>query len=157
MALERGKFTRKENIALAIAAVAVALLYILRPSAYSALTRSDMGSGTMVPKYGTAEYQEFLAEFEAEYGRPWTIADQTAAIKNGGLMVMQMVLLEMSVCMAFALVHDLRCYALEKKYMPRDHMPATAQAARTALHLAFLAMFLCGAFFAVAAYVTPIT
>ena len=40
-------------------------------------------SNNVVPKYGTAEYQEFVAQFEEEHGRPWGISDQMSAMKNG--------------------------------------------------------------------------
>lgn len=157
MALERGKLTHKENIALAVAAVAVALLYIFGPSVYMAAAGIDAdGHATMVPEHGTTEYQEYLAEFEAEHGRPWDVQDQMDATKNGALMIMQIILLEMSACMAFALVHDLRCWAYERRALPRDCMRAGTQAVRAAIYLVLLAAFLGGAFIMVPMGVVPV-
>lgn len=62
-------------------------LLILVPALSSGVPARDEPNATVVPQYGTAEYDQFKEDFEAKYGRPYTIRDEMAAIKNGGLVL----------------------------------------------------------------------
>lgn len=157
MKLTRGSLTRGEQIALVLTIVLTALLYILGPSAYAAVTGTRTESrGHMVPKYGTVQYEKFAADFEAEHGHPWDIQNEMSAARNGALLIGQLVLLLLSIAVTFSLVHDVRCYAYEKKILPRDHMTAKVQASRVAIYLILLAAFV-GAFFAIPLFTSPVT
>lgn len=72
-------------------------------------------SNNVVPKYGTAEYQEFVAQFEEEHGRPWGISDQMSAMKNGAAVMAGY----FSACFAFVVlyltIHDCVCFFKEKR------------------------------------------
>lgn len=154
MRLERGALTKGENIALVATIVLAALLYILGPAVYAAATGAE-AAGSVVPKPGTVEYQEFMAEFEAEHGHPWNVQNEMAATKNGVLLISQLIFIVMAIALAFAFVHDLRCYAYEKNALPRDRMPAKTQLARAAFYLVLLAASV-GAFLLVPLFATPV-
>lgn len=157
MKLTRGDLTNGEQTAFVLTILLAAVLYIFGPSIYMTATGAqDDAHGHVIPKHGTVQYEEFMSDFETEHGHPWSVQNEMDAAKNGVLLIGRLVLILICITIVFGLIHDLRCYAYEKKILPRDHMPAKIQASRVAIYLALLAVF-AGAFFTIPLFVVPVS
>lgn len=116
MAPKRGKLSQGECIAMVITCFAAFFIVVFGPSLYLSLTgQVRENNATVVPKYGTAEYEQFLQDFQAEYGREWTVQDDLNAMKNGAHVVIGIILSIMAAGSLFSMVHDLRCWRHEKR------------------------------------------
>lgn len=118
---------------------------ILVPAIRAEASGQTGKNATMVPKYGTAEYDRFTKDFEAKNGRPYDIHDQMAAMKNGGHVLMAYLGIGFAFAAICLTVYDNACWLQHRRVYrpntitakPRD---ARTQAIRTGLALAGAAL-----------------
>lgn len=118
---------------------------ILIPAIRAEMSGQTGGNVTIVPKYGTAEYDQFVNDFEAENGRPYDVHDQIKAMKNGGLVLMAYLGIGFAFAALCLTVYDNACWLRHRRVYrpnaltarPRD---AKTQAIRTGLALAGAAL-----------------
>lgn len=149
MTLKRGRLSKNEYIALFITCAAVFLLTLLGPTLYLEATGQKTESrADILPKHGTVEYEQFKRNFQAEHGREWTVQDELDAAKNGAYVMIGFITAIMAAGTAFAMVHDLRCWANEKALYrmgmnPEPPMKARTQAIRVLIYLGLALPFGC--------------
>lgn len=118
---------------------------ILIPAVRAEMSGQTSHSATMVPKYGTTEYDQFVQDFEHKNGRPYDIHDQATALKNGGLLLMAYLGIGFAFAATCLTVYDNACWFRHRRMYrpnavtapPRD---AGTQAIRTGLSLAGAAL-----------------
>lgn len=80
--MERGKFSVVECRVLVAICIISFLSLMFVPALYAEVTGKTVSAESyMVPEVGTVEYQQYVQDFEAKYGREWTIDDDMAALK----------------------------------------------------------------------------
>lgn len=149
MVLERNRLSKGECIALILTVIAVFVTVVFGPSMYLAATgQTPEGHANVLPKHGTLEYEKFKQDFEAEYGREWTVQDDLNAAKNGAYLMIGIITSIMAAGTLFQLVHDLRCWSCEKRMYrsgasQEPPMKLETQLIRVVIYLSLALPFAC--------------
>lgn len=122
---------------------------ILAPAILSGAPARDEPNTTVVPPSGTAEYDQFKADFEAKYGRPYTVRDEMTAVKNGGLVLAAYMSAGLAFTVLCLTVHDNICWFSHRRVYkyersgdrPRDSRTQFTRTAFTLVCAALLGMW----------------